>query len=348
MQEQSMRNAIINGDMRIAQRGTSFAAAGSNVYTLDRWNYIKTGTTCVHTVTQDSDAPNNQFQYSLKLDCTTADAAVAAGDLCIMRQRVEGYNFRKFVGQTATLSFWVKAGKTGTMCVSFSNNGPDRSYVSEVVINSANTWEKKSVTLTFDYSGGTWNYTNGLGLEVRFALICGSTFQTTADAWQTGNYSGTSSQTNFVDNTDATCDVWITGVQLELGDTATDFEFVDQHSQLLQCYRYYCNSFREGDYPAHGYKAMYYSGTAVSTASVYGEVIVFPVKMRGAPSMSWYRGQLGAGVYWAYYNSGWSSGTNHIVAELTNFGVTYYVSGTALTNKYSYLVSGNWEADAEL
>lgn len=237
------RNSIINGDMRIAQRGTSFAAVATNTYTLDRFTYIKSGI-AVHTITQDSSTPNSQFSYSLKLDCTTADASVAAGDFVFVQQRIEGYNFKKFIGQTATLSFWVKAGKTGTMCVGVGN-AIDRCYIIEVTINAANTWEKKTVTLTFDYSGGTWNYTNGVGLAVTFCLMAGSTYQTTADAWQSGNYLATSNQTNFCDNTDATCDVWITGVQLELGAVATEFEFLDFSTELAQCQRYYEKSDRE-------------------------------------------------------------------------------------------------------
>lgn len=229
------RNAIINGDMRIAQRGTSFAAVANGDYTIDRWRYYKLGT-MVHTITQDSTAPA-QFGYSIKLDCTTADASIATGDYCMIRQLVEGYNFRKFVGQTATLSFWVRAGQTGTMCVAFTNSGADRSYVSEVTINAANTWEKKSVTLDFDYSGGTWDYTNGIGIKIDFMLACGSTFHTTPDAWQTGLYLATSNQTNFCDNT--ANNVWITGVQLELGSVATDFEFLDIETELAHCQRYY-------------------------------------------------------------------------------------------------------------
>jgi hypothetical protein len=232
------KNAVINGDMRIAQRGTSFAAIAHAAYSLDRYQYVKTGTV-VHTITQDSDTPSDQFGYSLKLDCTTADASVAAGDRSYVMQKVEGYNFRKFKDQTATLSFWVKAGKTGTMCVGFRNSGPDRSYVSEVTIDSANTWERKTVTLDFDESGGTWDFTNGVGIMVSFALLGGSTYQTTADTWQTGNYWVTSNQTNFCDNTDATCDVFLSGIQLELGDQATDFEFVSYTDQLALCKRYY-------------------------------------------------------------------------------------------------------------
>jgi hypothetical protein len=267
------KNAIINGDMRIAQRGTSFAAIAHGSYSLDRWKYGKSGT-MVHTITQDSSVPDDQFSYSLKFDVTTADVSIAAGDYIQLFQAVEGYNFKRFVGQTAALSFWIKAGKTGTLCVAFRNSVADRSYVSEVTIDSANTWEWKTVTLDFDYSGGTWDYTNGVGLYVNFALAAGSTYQTTADAWQSGNYIATSNQTNFVDNTDATCDVYVTGVQLELGDQATDFEFLRLQDELLACQRYY---WKNTAYIMPGY-----NGSASGRYSV-----VLPTTMRASPSFSY-------------------------------------------------------------
>lgn len=274
----TMRNVIINGDMRISQRGTSFAAVATNEYTIDKWVYGTTSS-AVHTISQGSD-PSNQFPYSLKLDCTTADASVAAGDLIHLTQRIEGYNFRRFVGQTATLSFWVKAGKTGTMCVSFRNGTPDRSYVSEVTINAANTWEKKTVTLDFDYSGGTWNYTNNTGLQVGFILMCGSTYQTTAGVWQTGQYYATSNQTNFVDATDATCDVYITGVQLEVGASASDFEFLDYGTQLQQCQRYYYR------WTTPGTSRFVGSGPTVSSTKQVYVYHAFPTVMRTNPTLA--------------------------------------------------------------
>jgi hypothetical protein len=279
------KNAVINGDMRIAQRGTSFVAIANNAYSLDRWQYFKVGT-AVHTVSQvnktaaSANTPSDQYEYAMKFDCTTADASVAAGDYVILQHKVEGHNFRKFVGQTATVSFWVKAGKTGTMCVAFYNSAGDRSYVSEVTINSANTWEQKTVTLNFDYSGGTWDYGTGIGLRVTFTLMAGSTFHTTADAWQNGAYFATSNQTNFVDNTDSTCDVYITGVQLELGSQATDFEFMDYQKQLDQCYRYYW-AFAPGGSVGLATGTMW-----TGTYNWYGP-IRFPVEMRSNPTLSW-------------------------------------------------------------
>lgn len=231
------KNSIINGDMLLSQRGTSFASIASGTYTLDRFAYYKSGTTAVHTVTQATDVPGNSFKNSLKIACTTADSSMDASDYCTIKYAMEGYDFRRFAGKEATLSFWIRSSKTGTMCVGFRNSGTDRCYIAEVSINTANTWEKKTVTLTFGNLAGTWNYTNGVGLHLTFALMCGSTYQGTASTWNTSNVFATSNQTNFCDSTSN--DVYITGVQLELSDSASEFEFLPYSYQEMLCERYY-------------------------------------------------------------------------------------------------------------
>lgn len=198
---------IINGDLNLWQRGTSFAAIASGTYFADRWEYNKVGT-MVHTVSRDTDIPtlaesSHQSNYSMKVDCTTADASIAAGDYTYVTKKIEGYNFQPLAGKTHYLSFWVNGTKTGIHCAAFRNSTatPDRSYVVEYTINTTNTWERKTVTIPFDFTGGTWDYINGIGLYVDFVLAAGSTFQTTADAWQNGNFFATANQVNACDNT---------------------------------------------------------------------------------------------------------------------------------------------------
>jgi hypothetical protein len=232
------KNRIINGKMDIAQRGTSFAAVADGAYSLDRFKheYVTSGVT---TASQQADVPSsNEFQNSLRVAVTTADAAVAAGDIYILTQFIEGFNARDLIGRTFTLSFWVRSSKTGTHCVAFANDGSNRSYVAEYSINAANTWENKTITLTGGLiTAGTWNWTNGAGLKVRFALMAGSTFQTTANTWQTGNFSATSSQVNCLDSTSNI--FAITGVQLEVGSVATPFEHRPYGAEFALCQRYY-------------------------------------------------------------------------------------------------------------
>jgi len=240
------KNALINGAFDIWQRGTSFAAVANGSYFADRFAYIKDTISCVHTFSRDTDVPTAaQFlgllSYSLKAACTTIDSSIGAADVVWIDQRIEGYNFKRFVGQYGTLSFWVKAYKTGTYCVAFVNDGQDRAYVAEYTINSSNTWEKKTITVNFNYSGGTWNYTNGLGLCVRFVLAAGSNYQTAAGSWQNGNYVATSNQVNGVDSTNN--NFWLAGIQFELGQVATPFEFRPVQDELSLCERYYEKSF---------------------------------------------------------------------------------------------------------
>jgi len=232
-----MRNKIINGAMEISQRGTSFAAVAHSTYTIDRFQWQHSGAMVV-TITQSTDVPNDTFQSSYKVDVTTADASIAAGEYALIAQYIEGYNVRDLIGQTFTLSFWVKSPKTGTHCVSFRNSIYNRSYIMEYTVSVANTWEYKTLTVTGGLiTAGTWNWTNGVGLTVIFTLTTGSTFQTTAGAWQTGNFLGTSNQVNCMDST--ANDFFLTGVQLEVGPTATEFERRSIGQELALCQRYY-------------------------------------------------------------------------------------------------------------
>ena len=230
------RNRIINGDMRIAQRGTSFANASN--YTLDRWTYTAI-TTGVVTVSQQTDVPNNnQFQNSLRIAVTTADTSVAANDVNQITQFIEGFNISDLVGATFNMSFWVRSSKTGVHCIAMTNSGDDRTYISEYSIGTANTWEFKTIIVTGGLpSTGTWNFTNGVGLGVRFILAAGTDYHTTAGAWQTGVVRSTSSQVNCMDTIGNI--FAITGVQLEAGSVATPFERRPYGTELALCQRYY-------------------------------------------------------------------------------------------------------------
>ena len=191
----------------------------------------------VCTVSQSTDVPNDTFQNSYKVDVTTADTSIAAGEYSFIRQAIEGYNVRDLIGQTFTLSFWVKSPKTGIHCVSFRNSTPDRSYILEYTVSSTNTWEYKTLTVSGGLiTAGTWNWTNGVGLDVIFSLTSGSTFHTTAGFWNTGNFLATSNQVNVMDNT--ANDFFLTGVQLEIGQNPTPFERRIYGQELVLAQRY--------------------------------------------------------------------------------------------------------------
>ena len=281
-------NAIINGDFNIWQAGTSFAAVANGDYSADMFAVGFAGV-MVATISRDTDVPtqaqsNHQSAYSLKVDCTTIDASIDAADAFVLFSKIEGSNFRPFVGKTATLTFWVKSVKTGIYCVAFGNN-TDRSYVVEYTINAASTWEKKTITLTFNYAGGTWDSANGTGLWVFWSLATGTNYQGVADTWNSAVDYGTSNQVNFFDNT--ANDFWLAQVQFELGSTATVFEYRQFGDELAKCQRYYRQSNNMGVVSLGGAgtagRIQYEVGTA--TTGTLAKTIVFSTPMRTDPAI---------------------------------------------------------------
>lgn len=286
------RNYIINGDMRFSQRATSFVAA-ANGYCLDRYVYEKNGT-MVHTISQDTDVPTMAqagvlFQNSLRLNLTTSDTSIAAGEWCQIVQKIEGCNFVNIAQKNFTLSFWVKATLPGIYCVAFKSSTLDRSYVAEYTITAASTWEHKIITVTGSPSGGTWNYTNGIGLIVTFGVAIGSTYHTTVDSWQTGNFAATANIVNGV-NTGST-DFRITGVMLNEGSQAAPFRTFGNsiNEEINACQRYYEKSYALVSAPGtNGFSG---AQSSSSTNSGGGGNLLgfrFPVIKRATPTITIY------------------------------------------------------------
>jgi hypothetical protein len=235
------RNLITNGDFKIWQLGATITSPATTDYLADMWLIGKAGAAEV-TVTQSIDIPTVaqagiRFYASLKVDMTTADAAIAAGDFLVLTTRIEGYDFVNAWQRPLILSFWAK-GPAGTYCIGFRNGGLDRSFVAEYTLNAANTWEYKTVQVLAAPSAGTWYTTNLTGIQVDFALAAGATWQTTAGAWQTGSYIATSNQVNFAGS--VANDFFITGVQLLPGSVPRLFsDALDYEATLSKCMRYY-------------------------------------------------------------------------------------------------------------
>ena len=238
-------NPIINGNMDIWQRGTSFAAVASNTYTADRWKWGHVGTGVV-TVSRSTTVPTVAqagvlFNYALQVNVTTADASLAATDQYHISTPIEGYNWRQFAQRALVISFWVRSSKTGEHAVALLNTGIDRTYVGTYTINAADTYEWKTVTVLASPSAGTWDYTNGLGVVVRFALASGSNFHTTAGAWQTGAFLSTAAQVNVMDTVGN--NFFVIGVKMQPGSVATPIQFTPFEVALAACRRYYQKSF---------------------------------------------------------------------------------------------------------
>ena len=242
----NFRNIIINGDQSIAQRATSTSSITSTGYhTVDRFetNISSMGT---WTQSQSTTVPTGQgFAKSLKMDCTTADASPAAGDQVVIEQKVEGQNlqylnFGNSSAKSLTLSFWVRSNKTGTYCASLFNNDQSKWFSKQYTISSADTWEKKTLTYAGDTSNA-FNNDNGTSLRCRFWLGAGSTYTsgTITSTWTTESGNEGSLASGQVNLADSTSNEWyITGVQLEAGTSASDFEFLPFDVNKNRCYRY--------------------------------------------------------------------------------------------------------------
>ena len=246
------RNIIINGDMSISQRGTSFSASSSEIYTLDRFKYINVDSPdSVYTITQDTDVPSGQgFAKSLKVDVATADASLDSSDGTQIEHRVEAQNlqylnFGNSSAKSLTLSFWVKSNKTGTYVVRLLEpDASSRMTSFAYSISSADTWEKKTISVPAD-TGGTINNDNGAGLNITWWLSAGTDYQSgsLASTWQ--SYSNGDSAVGQVNLADSTSNEWyITGIQLEAGTTASDFEFLPFDVNYQRCARYYATNGR--------------------------------------------------------------------------------------------------------
>ena len=234
------KNKIINGNMAIDQRnaGASVTPANGN-YTLDRWiAYLSQASKFTIEQNAGSVAPPAGFINYLGVTSSSA-YSVTAGDYFVIGQHIEGYNvadldFGKSTAKTITLSFYVRSSLTGTFGGVLGNAG-SRSYPFTYVISSANTWEKKTITIPGDTSG-TWTTANSYGLTLYIGLGAGSTYSGTAGSWSGASYFNATGATSVVGTSGAT--FYITGVQLEAGSSATEFEHRPYTTELQLCQRY--------------------------------------------------------------------------------------------------------------
>ena len=239
------RNIIINGDMSIAQRGTSASSLTSSGYhTVDRFQTI-IGSQGTWTQSQSTDVPSGQgFAKSLKMDCTIADASPSASDSLRIRQNIEGQNLQYLKKGTSnaesiTASFWVKSNKTGTYIFEIFDTDNSRYLSKAYTIDSASTWEKKTITFESDTSGTLGN-DNGASFECTWWLGAGTNFTsgTLQTSWSSqNNVNRAVGQVNLADSTSN--EWYITGVQLEAGTAASDFEFLPVDVNLRRCKRYF-------------------------------------------------------------------------------------------------------------
>ena len=275
------RNMVINGAMQVAQRGTDFNDVANGTYTVDRFKVGKNNTDdAVINVDQVTTSPDG-FSNSLKISVGTAESALAADENLLLQHLIEAQNLQHLQNgssgaQSVTLSFWVRSDKTGTYTVAIRKpDNTDRNQSKEYTISAADTWEHKSLTFSGDTSGGGIANDNGAGFFCDWWLAGGSNFTGgTMDTW--ANTATQRLSTNQVNLMDGTNEWYITGVQLEVGENASDFEHRSYGEELRLCQRYYQTFSYMNGYTHHMF----------NTTQAYGFVQLPGGPMRATPSAS--------------------------------------------------------------
>jgi len=288
-QYNGFKNRIINGAMVIDQRNAGASITPINTqFLVDRFAYNSTQAS-KFTAQQNQGSVTPPAGFSNYQGLTVSSAvSIGAGDFFGISQNIEGFNIADLAWGTAnahtvTLSFWVRSSLTGTFGGSLRNSGSSRSYPFSYTINSANTWEKETITIAGDTSG-TWLTNNGIGINLFLSLGSGSTYLGTAGAWAGSVLLSPTGATSVVGTNGAT--FYITGVQLEKGVTATSFDYRPYGTELSLCQRYYEKSYDMEVVP----------GTATTTGGVNlirsdgagGLSMPFTVAKRATPTVTVY------------------------------------------------------------
>ena len=293
------RNLVINGAMQIFQKATA-ATAATGYTTADRW-YIGETSDGAFTSEKSTDNPFGTGS-SLKLQCTTADTSLAASQFARLFQRIEAQNLQHLLygtssAKTLTLSFWVKSSKTGTYSILLRKvDNTAYHFIHSYTISSANTWEKKVITITptagstsfITASAGAIANDSGIGLELAFNLAQGSQYAIgTSNTWSSdANTYGLNGQVNWMDNTSN--NLYLAEIQLEVGGV-TDFEHRSVGEELALCHRYYYHH-------ASG-TTSFMGGGDMYVATQLNCNIKFPETMRATPSLV---ATSGSNYYLAY------------------------------------------------
>ncbi len=333
----SRRNLIINGDMRVAQRGTSASSVTSAgaAYLIDRINY-NLSSAGTWTFSQDSDAPSG-FTKSFKALCTTATGTLGAGGYLVFYQNFEGQDFQQLdygssSAKTVTLSFYVKSNKTGTYQVTFraSDGTTERHIGGTYTVNSSGVWERKTITYVGDTAQAIIN-DNTRGNTLEWWVVAGTTFTSGSSptAWQNQVSADRAGGLN-VNLGDATNNYWqVTGIQLEVGNSATDFEHRSFGEELLACQRYLF----KGDVQCLG---------SADSAGNIQLAIQTPVNLRTNPTLISFSSSLRGAVLAA------ASGAAFSAMQAPRVTITVSNTGSANTLVAGFGGSASIHLDSEL
>lgn len=346
----AQKNTLINGCFEYWQRGASFAAIAGNTYFADRWKYEKNGST-VATVARDTDLPTNAFgTYSASHTVTTVSGAPSASNFVIMRQIIEGNQFRPLKGKNIALKFWVKSPKTGVHCVAFQSTGGLKVIIKEYTVSAINTWEQKTIRFNHDATG-TWLYDTGIGMYVTFCLMTGSSFQGSKDVWLTSSsFMSTASQVNVCDTIGNVFKIAEMVMIEDNTEQTRDPDFVlaggDLREELTLCQKYFEKSYDVDTVPGtatnSGAAIYYLILPSVATLAPY-IFNAYKSPKRILPSITIYNPSTGA--------TGSINDRNGNIlrtASIDQSGLNAFC--TTVTASYSNsntLLSGHYTADAE-
>ena len=342
----NFRNIIINGDMNIAQRGTS-ASSASGYQTVDRFQF-NNSSLGVWTVSQSTTVPTGQgFAKSFKVDCTTADASPAASDFLFLMQKIEGQNLQYLKKGTSsaeqlTVSFWVRSNKTGTYICELQDMDNSRTVSKSYTISSADTWEKQTLTFPADTTGAFDNdNANSLQLNLYLAVGSDRSSGTLATTW--ASTTAANRAVGQVNLADSTSNEWyVTGVQLEAGSQASDFEFLPFDVNLKRCQRYFEKSYQMADAPGtSGSGGSYGLQFGGATANIDASIIM-STRKRATPTLTVYD-LAGTSNKASYYTGSWNNGGS---LGGSRGRETYVHVDTNISS--SSIVAWHFTADAEL
>ena len=354
------RNKIINGDMQIFQRSTSATGLGASAgyFHADRFDNYLTGTAGRFTAAQIADGPGVfGLNSCLKLSCTTADTSIAASEIYLLQQHFEGQNMQDLRKGTSdakkvTVSFYVKGNASAKYTCNLYDNDTSGARLISQTFDVTTSWTRIVLTFPGDTTGALDNDANW-SFSVWWTLHGGSTYSGgtfTSNTWEVYNNGKVigDSATSFFDSTDRT--FFITGIQLEVGEAATDFEVVPFDVSLQRCQRYYEKSYNYSVAPGTGPA---YEGTTLAEVLADGTTTRikildsrFLVRKRAAPTMTFYTSDGGASGEINNY----SSGADKTISSIGNTGETNigrYFSMTdagAANEQYEF----QYEANAEL
>ena len=307
------RNIVINGAMQVAQRATSFSNVSNADYTLDRFKSGSSGTELVYNIDQSTDTPNG-FGNSYKVTIGTAESTLSSGDNLTIQTHFEGQDLQSIKKGTSdaekvTVSFFVKSSVASTYSLELFDRDNTRVHGQKYTINSANTWEKKSITFDADTTG-TFDDDNAKSLDLTFWLDAGSEYTsgTQSTTWQSNTASERVEQaTGFMTTASAT--FFITGIQLEVGSQATPFEHRSFGEELALCQRYYQKVVAGTGGAYKRFASGYNSSTTVN------EIIVdLPTEMRSFPSLE----TTGTASEYAIYHGSTVTTCNAVPALVTD------------------------------